>query len=84
MSNMLRVIIELFPKGDVSEGRVIAEGYIINNLEGTKEEGNYNYMLKLGGSGVQSILCTGKISKFKRKKDNVWKLLTTVLKKAKL
>ena len=68
---MIKVTIELLPFGMEEVKRTIAEGTIYNTGEGTKEVGNYNYVL----SGIK-----GTIEGHKRT-DPVWKLLYLILRK---
>lgn len=75
---MIRVTIEMVPRGDESKARIIAQGRIFNDGSGTFQRGNYGYWLS------QSRRLTvasreGSVRNFPRSAKNVWHLLALVL-----
>ena len=50
---MVRVTVEIIPNGDESSKYEVGKLEIINNLSGTKEKGNYDYILNSGNMFVE-------------------------------
>ncbi len=79
---MIRVTVELVPRGDESQARVLAQGVIVNDGTGTLSTGAYTYGIT-AQTNVEGrdpgIWKQGRIVGFKRKRDNVWRLLKRVL-----
>jgi len=76
---MIRITVEIVPYGIEDSKKVIGIAKIWNDLTGAKTTGNYKYKV----SGKKNKLLRngdGRITGFKRKKENVWKLIYLVLK----
>lgn len=79
---MIRVTIEMVPKGDDKRSYILAQGAIVNDGKGTLTVGSYEYGITTQISRAQTdgrIWKTGRVTGFKRKRDNVWRLLALVL-----
>lgn len=76
---MLRVTIELVPKGDESRKRVIAQARIRNDCTGCERRGNYIAQL---GTERTANWRECEVKEFPRLRLNVWFLLLRVLKAA--
>jgi hypothetical protein len=74
---MIKIIVELTSAID-GHKEILGEAKICNDGTGTKTNGNYSYELK-GKSGHQLKHGKGKVKNFKRKQNNVWKLIYEVL-----
>lgn len=73
---MLRITLELLPKGDESKAKVIATGKITNTgTSGNDQLGNYKYELKSKGR----LWREGIFKYFPRKRYNIWMLLCFIL-----
>lgn len=75
---MLRITIEMAPKGDESRAFTLAQGVIANDGTGTLGTGNYIY----GFSGQASdknpepdIVMSGRLEGFSRLREDAWELL---------
>lgn len=82
---MIRVTIEMVPKGDDARARILAQGVIVNDGTGTLADGSYRYGISRQAhkAGVDpGIWKEGAVGGFKRKRDNVWRLLALVLEDA--
>lgn len=75
---MIRVTIELVPRGDESRTRVLAVGTIVNDGSGTLQRGNYRFRLSQSGR-VGAVSREGEVRNFPRRAKNVWHLLALVL-----
>ena len=79
---MIRVTIEMVPKGSEEDSYTLAQGVIINDGTGTLASGSYDYgitgQVKRPGHDP-GIWKQGKVGGFARKRDNVWRLLKAVL-----
>jgi len=74
---MIRITVELLPKGFEEGKKVLGVATIANNLTGTTTQGNYSYTLfKKGGRTPYKI---GRIVDFPRKRLLTWDLLFRVL-----
>ena len=73
---MIKVTIELFPKGSEENSRLLGECYIANDGTGTVNRGNYDYVLF---NKLKRKFKSGKVSNFNRKNETVWKLLKKCL-----
>jgi hypothetical protein len=73
---MLVIKIELWPFGDETQKRMIAEGYIINNGSGNTELGNYDAKFWSERHPTEK---NGKVKSFPRQTQGVWKLLWMAL-----
>lgn len=71
---MVRITIELCPKGDVSNPQHLGTGYIINDAHGTKQLGNYDVVLSKRGR-PKTIWKRGRVVGFKREQFGAWDLL---------
>lgn len=74
---MIRVTVELVPKGVESSKRTLATGEIFNTGKGTKDFGIYGFRL-FGRSG--QVMREGALGAFLRLKFSVWWLVAGVLK----
>ena len=72
---MIVIRIELWPQGDSTKIKKIANAVIINDATGTFSKGNYAYCLY----GKLKKLKDGRVLGFNRRRDHVWKLLKLVL-----
>lgn len=79
---MLRVTIEMVPKGDDSRAFTLAQGVIANDGTGTLDKSNYVY----GFSGQAShknpepdIRSSGRLEGFPRLRKDAWELLRRCL-----
>lgn len=78
---MIRVTVELVPRGDESRARILCRGLIVNDGSGTLRTGNYRFSLsQQGRPNVQSR--EGEVKDFPRLSKNVWHLLRLVLNQA--
>lgn len=79
---MIRVTVEMVPKGDDARARILAQGVIVNDGKGTQTIGSYDYgitsQINVPGRDP-GIWKQGKVRGFRRKRDNVWRLLALVL-----
>jgi hypothetical protein len=77
---MIRITVEIIPPLlSGVDGREIARAEIVNVGTGTKERGDYRYVL---WGKLTKPWRTGEIKDFPRKSYNVWLLLFKVLKDA--
>lgn len=76
---MIRITVELVPKGIESSKRTLASGEIFNTGRGTKDHGIYGFRL-FGKSG--QVMREGALGAFFRVKFSVWWLIAAVLKVA--
>ena len=79
-TNVLRITIELLPHGDEDQAKLIAQANIVNNGSGTRDIGNYNYVL--GEEHGSSNWKASSIEGFPRERVaglNVWDLVYRVL-----
>lgn len=79
---MLRITIEMLPKGDDSKAYTVAQGVIANDGTGDLATGNYVY----GFSGQAKrpghdpgIRTSGRLEGFSRRRHNAWELLRRCL-----
>ena len=76
---MIRVTIEMFPKGSENNKRTLGTAIIVNDGTGTKALGNYQYTLfNKAGKKYKK----GKIKKFDRQNKIAWRLLNLILNNA--
>jgi hypothetical protein len=75
---MLRVTIELLPRGDESRARKIGTLLIANDATGTETIGNYRGTLHAEYTGLGGR--TGHVENFNRKTQSVWSLVGAFLK----
>lgn len=78
---MIRVTVELVPRGDESRALILARGVIANDGSGTLRRGNYRFAL----SQQRRLTVTarkGEVKDFPRLSKNVWHLLRLVLNQA--
>lgn len=81
---MLVVKLEVWPGGDQSRAYKVGEAYIVNDMTGTPEKGNYDVSLSHSGKHVQreGIWRRGKVMRHLRKLSPyhlVWKALKEAL-----
>ena len=76
---MIRVTIQLLPKGDESRARTLGTLEIANDATGTPELGNYDGTLhaEYTGPGGRKARVEG----FRRQKQSVWTLVGAFLKR---
>jgi hypothetical protein len=79
---VLRVTIEMVPKGDESRKRVVAVGEIANNLGGGEESGNYDAWFSMFAPRTHEVWKYGKVEGFPRQKRGHWDLLFRALRDA--
>lgn len=75
---MIRVTVELLPKGDATRARVLGRMEIANDGTGNGEEGNYQATLH-----AEYTPATGRklrVLGFKRRRQSVWTLVGIILK----
>lgn len=79
---MIRITVEMLPKGDKSRAYTLAQGVISNDGSGTLDVGNYIY----GFSGQAKraghdpgIRTSGEFKGFARRREDVWELLRKCL-----
>lgn len=79
---MIRITVEMVPKGDDSRAWTMAQGVIANDGTGTETVGTYVY----GFSGQAQtpghdpgIRISGRLTGFRRKRSNVWHLIAECL-----
>lgn len=75
---MIRIVIELWKRGNMHDVKVLASAIIANDGSGTITRGNYGYSLHSKGKKFR----VGDLKGFEKKKKNVWWLLYYVLKDA--
>lgn len=79
---MLRITIEMVPKGDDSRAYTLAQGVIANDGTGDKSIGNYIYgfsgQIKRPGDDP-GIRTSGELKGFSRLRDDCWELLRRCL-----
>ncbi len=75
---MIRIIVELLPKGDESRKRHLGTAEIINDGTGTRTEGNY--CVRLSKWGLPNVTWrTGTVVGFPRLQLGPWDLLMCAL-----
>lgn len=77
---MLRITIELVPRGIEEKARVIARGIIYNAATGSRLRGNYQAIF--GGSTKRGGSTYANVTGFKRRSRGPWILLREALKNA--
>ena len=78
---MIRVTVEIYPFGIAEEKRTIGEMFIVNDVTGTFEFGNYSYGInKINKEGDIEWHHIGILKKHKRI-DGVWELIRKILNK---
>lgn len=77
---MIYIRIELWPLGDQSRKKLLAEGKIVN-VDGSNEIADYEYHLDqvLHGTEIMRKFKSGKIVGFQRLRYGVWNLLARAL-----
>ncbi len=75
---MIRITIELIPRGDVTQKRHLGTADIINDGTGTRGLGNYTVRLSRRGQ-PNSIWKMGRVTGFKRLRYGAWDLLFLAL-----
>lgn len=75
---MIRITVELLPKGDASRARTLATMEIANDGTGTPDVGNYSGTLHAEYTGSSGR--TGRVLNFNRRKQSVWSLIGAFLK----
>lgn len=75
---MIRIVVELWKRGNMHNVEVLASAIIANDGSGTGTKGNYGYALHSKGKKFR----VGELKGFERKQKNVWWLLYSVLKDA--
>lgn len=75
---MIRVTVELIPKGDESRARKLATMEIANDATGTTEVGNYRGTLHAEYTPKEGR--HGRVLGFHRKRQSVWSLIGAFLK----
>lgn len=75
---MLRITIEMLPKGDEDKAFTLAQGVIANDGTGTVYMGNYIY--GFSGQATRSnpdpdIVMSGRLEGFPRQHEDAWELL---------
>jgi len=74
---MIRITIEMLPKGDEQKGRLLGRAIIANDASGTETRGNYRCTIfKLGTTAIWK---TSAVANFPRKKFGCWDLLLACL-----
>lgn len=76
---MIVIKVELWPKGSERLKKLLAISTIANDGSGSTSVGNYGYKL-FGANG--RTMKVGRVEKFRRLEDHVWKLIAKVLKDA--
>ena len=75
---MIRITVELCPKGDTSNPKLLGTAMIYNDLSGDLNNGNYNAIFyKKGFRKV--VWKKGRVENFPRKKLLVWDLMYRAL-----
>ena len=78
---MIKITIEVWPRGFETNKRTVATAIIANDISGTKTNGNYWAKLyKRRKAPWKEVKITG----FPRQKLSVWELLYRILKEAEL
>lgn len=75
---MLRINIELLPKGDASRARTLGTMTIANDATGTLELGNYVGTLNAEYTGPDGR--KGRVTNFNRRRQSAWSLVGAFLK----
>lgn len=83
-NDMLRVTVELVPRGDESRAKKLCVGVIFNDITGTLTSGNYGVKLSRQGIGEKTFETRtpwrqGRVTGFPRKRLNSWDLLYRAL-----
>lgn len=73
---MIRVTVELIPKGDESKARILGTMEITNDATGSDGLGNYNGTLKAEYIDRRK----GHVREFRRREQSVWSLVGAFLK----
>lgn len=76
---MLKITVELIPRGDESKKRWLGTLTIINELTGTLKLGNYIYFLSDDSATIEEGATTGLIDSFPRQKLTFWDLIYRIL-----
>jgi hypothetical protein len=79
---MIRITVEMVPKGDESKAFTLAQGIIANDGTGTWDTGNYVYGFSAQASKKNpepEIRTSGRLTGFKRLTDDVWTLMRKCL-----
>ena len=76
---MLRIIIELWPRGDEQRKKLLYVADLYNDGTGTHERGNYGARFYRKGSECQEQR-GGNVRDFPRLRKNAWSLLGQMLK----
>lgn len=76
---MIRITIQLIPKGDESRARTLGTMEIANDGTGTQDIGNYDATLH--AEYTPSTGRKARVEGFRRKKQSVWTLVGAVLKR---
>jgi len=82
---MIKITVWMYPHGNASDAKEIAEMKIWNNMTGTRSVGNYEFRItkaSMSGKLQYRNWKSGAISGFHRLKKNVWHLIYMVLKEA--
>jgi len=78
---VIRVTVELVPRGDEKRARILCRGIIANDGSGTLRRGNYRFALSQQGR-LTTKAREGEVNDFPRLSKNVWWLLREVLNQA--
>jgi hypothetical protein len=79
---VIRVTVEMVPKGDESKAFTLAQGIIANDGTGDLETGNYVYGFSAQVTKKNpepEIKTSGRLTGFKRLRDDVWVLINRCL-----
>lgn len=76
---MIRVTIQLLPKGDPSQARTLGSLDIVNDATGSQELGNYDATLHAEYTPPQGR--KARVIHFRRQRQSVWTLVGAVLKR---
>jgi hypothetical protein len=76
---MIRITVEMVPKGDEDASYTLAQAIIVNDVSGSQDCGNYTYgftgQVKRRGQRDPAITRSGRLLGFKRKSRDVWDLI---------
>lgn len=75
---MIRITVQLIPRGDESKARTLGTMEIANDGTGTHEVGDYDGILHAEYTGPNGRI--GRVVQFNRKRQSVWSLVGAFLK----
>lgn len=76
---MIRITVEMWPKGSEAHKRTIATAEIVNTGQGSDSRGEYRFQF----NSVRSVVADGVVQDFPRNSKGVWYLIKRCLEQMK-